>query len=71
MVNGQQRSGAPGHIASLDAEGNRLVRAIRAGANPDAANTGYGIDLHVVEDDGTGWRTLPVGRDGVEFCQGH
>ena len=62
---------ALGHIASLDAEGNRLVRAIRAGANPDAANTGYGIDLHVIEDDGTGWRTLPVGRDGVEFCQGH
>ena len=60
-----------GHVASLDAESGRRVRAVRAGANPDAANTGYGIDLHIVEDDGTCWRTLPVGRDGAEFCQGH
>ncbi len=60
-----------GHIAALDAESGHRVRDICAGARPDVASTGYGIDLHVVEDDGTGWRTLPVGRDGVEFCQGH
>jgi hypothetical protein len=32
---------------------------------------GVGADLHVIRDDGTRPRTLPFGRDGNEFCQGH
>ncbi len=30
-----------------------------------------GGDIHVIRDDGTNFRDLPWGRDGVEFCQGH
>ncbi|MBM3457749.1 MAG: hypothetical protein FJX77_04360 [Armatimonadetes bacterium] len=32
---------------------------------------GAGADLHVIRDDGSRPRTLPFGRDGNEFCQGH
>ncbi len=32
---------------------------------------GDGADVHVIRDDGTGFRDLPWGRDGNEFCQGH
>jgi hypothetical protein len=32
---------------------------------------GSGADLHVVRDDGTNWRDIPIGRDGVESVQGH
>lgn len=32
---------------------------------------GNGADLHVVRDDGTNWRDIPIGRDGVESVQGH
>lgn len=28
-------------------------------------------DLHVIRDDGTNWRDIPVGRDSVQFIQGH
>ena len=34
-------------------------------------DTGFGLDLHIISDDGSRWKTLPVGRDGIEFCQGH
>lgn len=30
-----------------------------------------GVDIHVVRDDGSGFRTMPWGRDGIEYCQGH
>lgn len=30
-----------------------------------------GVDLHVIRDDGTNWRDVPLGRDGVDFCTGH
>ncbi len=30
-----------------------------------------GADIHLLRDDGTNFRDLPWGRDGVEFCQGH
>lgn len=33
--------------------------------------SGAGADLHVVRDDGTHWRDVPVGRDGTAFCTGH
>jgi hypothetical protein len=36
-------------------------------SNPD----GKGTDIHVIRDDGTNFRTMPWGRDGNEFCQGH
>ena len=32
---------------------------------------GEGADVHVIRDDGTGFRDLPWGRDGNESCQGH
>lgn len=30
-----------------------------------------GADVHVIRDDGTDFRSMPWGRDGVERCQGH
>ncbi|OGV82597.1 MAG: hypothetical protein A3K18_08120 [Lentisphaerae bacterium RIFOXYA12_64_32] len=32
---------------------------------------GLGADIHLIQDDGSDFRTLPWGRDGNEFCQGH
>ncbi|MBI4586296.1 MAG: PD40 domain-containing protein [Planctomycetes bacterium] len=32
---------------------------------------GDGADIHVIRDDGANFRTMPWGRDGNEFCQGH
>lgn len=32
---------------------------------------GLGADIHVIRDDGSDFRTMPWGRDGNEFCQGH
>jgi hypothetical protein len=32
---------------------------------------GKGADIHVIKDDGTNFRTMPWGRNGNEFCQGH
>lgn len=32
---------------------------------------GMGADIHVIREDGTNFRTMPWGRDGNEFCQGH
>ena len=59
------------HIAALDPESGYALRKMRSSDDPNARNTGYGLDLHIIEDDGTNWRTLPVGRDGCEFGQGH
>jgi len=33
--------------------------------------SGNGVDIHVIRDDGTNFRDIPVGRDGAEYCQGH
>ncbi|MCM8768066.1 MAG: hypothetical protein NC911_00025 [Candidatus Omnitrophica bacterium] len=30
-----------------------------------------GADIHVIRDDGSNFRTMPWGRDGIEHCQGH
>ncbi len=30
-----------------------------------------GADIHLLRDDGTNFRTMPWGRDGIEHCQGH
>ncbi len=32
---------------------------------------GLGAEIHLIRDDGTNFRTMPWGRDGNEFCQGH
>ncbi len=32
---------------------------------------GAGADIHLLRDDGAGFRDFPWGRDGNEFCQGH
>jgi len=32
---------------------------------------GNGADIHVIRDDGKDFRTMPWGRDGTEYCQGH
>jgi hypothetical protein len=47
------------HGSVVDASG-RTLKLTGAG----------GADLHVVRDDGSGWRDVPVGRDGVETIQG-
>lgn len=44
--------------------GDSLGNAI---SKPD----GKATDIHVIRDDGTNFRTMPWGRDGNEFCQGH
>ncbi len=36
-----------------------------------SSRDGTGADVHVIRDDGTDLRDPPVGRDGVEYCQGH
>ncbi len=37
-----------------------------------AGNIGErGVDVHVIRDDGTDFRTMPWGRDGNEFVRGH
>ena len=60
-----------GHVAALDPDSDFALRKIRKSDDPNADNTGFGLDLHIISDDGSGWKTLPVGRDGIEFCQGH
>ena len=30
---------------------------------------GAGADIHVIRDDGTNWRDVPLGRDGILRCQ--
>lgn len=55
----------------LDPDSDFALRKIRKSDDPNADNTGFGLDLHIISDDGSGWKTLPVGRDGIEFCQGH
>lgn len=48
------------HGHRMSAGGEQLPR-------DDAA----GLDIHVIRDDGTDFRTLPWGRDGKEYCEGH
>lgn len=42
-----------------------------ANGNTSKLTGGDGADIHVIRDDGTIFRTMPWGRDGNEFCQGH
>lgn len=59
------------HVAALDHESGYALRSVPASQDPNAGNTGYGLDVHVIRDDGTDWRTFPWGRNGIESCQGH
>jgi len=51
------------HGAQLDVNGKT-----ERGLGPPSDG---GVDLHIVADDGSNWRDLPFGRDGVESCIGH
>ncbi len=42
-----------------------------AGGRMVSKPDGKGTDIHVIRDDGTNFRSMPWGRDGNEFCQGH
>lgn len=53
------------HGCQTDASG-KFIRMLRP-----AAEGGLGVDIHVISDDGTNWRDLPFGRDGIESCIGH
>jgi len=33
--------------------------------------SGVGADVHVIKDDGSEWREMPMGRTDDEQCQGH
>ena len=48
------------HGVQRDSQG-RIVRL----------TSGAGADLHVIRDDGTHWRDVPLGRDGTAFNTGH
>ncbi len=52
------------HGMKLDKDGKCIL-----GQTPPPE--GLGVDIHVIRDDGTHWRDLPWGRDGIESCIGH
>jgi len=45
--------------------------AANAAGEVSSKPDGKGTDIHVIRDDGTNFRSMPWGRDGNEFCQGH
>jgi len=47
-----------GSVTALDGTVSRKLEAL-------------GADVHVIRDDGTNFRDMPWGRDGIERCQGH
>ncbi len=59
------------HSAALDDASGFRMRRWPSAADPAGNNTGFGVDIHCIRDDGTALRSYPWGRDGVEFCQGH
>ena len=59
------------HVAALDSVSGYTMRKYKENSDPNGEHTGFGLDLHIIEDDGTNWRSLPAGRNGKEFCQGH
>jgi len=69
----------PQYCRSRDAERQRdiLVQENHGNTHDAAGNItgrltgGAGAEIHVIRDDGTDFRTMPWGRDGNEFCQGH
>ena len=68
----------PQYSRSLDPEQSHdILVQENHGCEYDATGTytvlvsGAGADIHVIRDDGTGFRNLPWGRDGNEHCQGH
>lgn len=67
----EKKSFGISHVAALDPESNYALRRIRRTDDPNQPNTGFGLDLHIISDRDGSWQTLPVGRDGVESCQGH
>ncbi|OGV85684.1 MAG: hypothetical protein A2340_16280 [Lentisphaerae bacterium RIFOXYB12_FULL_60_10] len=68
----------PQYCRSIEPEASRdiLIQENHGGhVGPDGTTTrgtsGNGVDIHVIRDDGSLLRDIPVGRDGDEYCQGH
>lgn len=68
----------PQYCRSLNAEASRDIMIQENHGNESdplgritKLTGGRGADIHVIRDDGTDFRTMPWGRDGNEFCQGH
>ncbi len=58
--------------AAFDSAEQTLARgALQRGKGPQDWFSGLGVDVHVLRDDGTNLRSLPLGRDGNERLQGH
>jgi hypothetical protein len=64
------RSIEPGESHDLLIQENHGCRTAPDG-RPVTSVAGAGVDLHLIRDDGADFRDIPVGRDGVEYCQGH
>lgn len=68
----------PQYCRSLDPDGSHDILIQENHGNVATATGGItrltggaGADIHVIRDDGSIFRTMPWGRDGNEFCQGH
>jgi len=68
----------PQYSRSLDAEDSHDILVQENHDNGTAADGsnlrltgGLGADVHVIRDDGSGFRNMPWGRDVNEHCQGH
>jgi WD40 repeat protein len=68
----------PQYCRSLDPDGSHdiLIQENHGNVTDATGRTtrltgGAGADIHVIRDDGSGFRSMPWGRDGNEFCQGH
>ncbi len=68
----------PQYCRSLDAEASRDIMIQENHGNESdplgritKLTGGRGADIHLIRDDGSDFRTMPWGRDGNEFCQGH
>ncbi len=68
----------PQYCRSLDPDGSHdiLIQENHGNVTDGTGRTtrltgGAGADIHVIRDDGSDFRSMPWGRDGNEFCQGH
>lgn len=68
----------PQYCRSLDPDGSHDILIQENHGNVATATGGItrltggaGADIHVIRDDGSNFRSMPWGRDGNEFCQGH
>ena len=64
------RSSVPADVHDILIQENHGNEADRQGRIAKLTG-GTGADIHLIRDDGTDLRTMPWGRDGTEYCQGH